>query len=98
MKIFSGKVISRKMEKTAKVSVERMVVHRLYRKRFKRTKNYLVHDELGSQIGDIVKFVACKPISKFKKWKIIKIIGKKEETDKTVSVNPKIKVTVKKKG
>src|SRR4030065_1077494 len=96
MKIFSGKVISRKMERTVKISVERMVIHKIYKKRYKRIKNYLVHDELGSQVGDVVKFAACKPISKSKKWKIIKIVDKKEKPNETLNVKSKIKVTVKK--
>lgn len=72
MKVFTGKVIAKLGEKTAKVAVERVVVHPLYQKRFKRTKNYLVHDEAGSKVGDKVKFVASRPHSKLKKWRIIK--------------------------
>ena len=72
MKIFTGKVISTKMPKTATVAVERMVVHPLYFKRYKRMQKYHVHDEVGVKIGDTVKFVTCKPISKSKKWRIIK--------------------------
>lgn len=84
MKIFTGKVISTKMDKTATVLVERVVVHPLYKKRFKRSKKYHVHDELGTAIGQTVNFVACKPISKLKKWKIIenKNKGLKVKSDK----------------
>ncbi len=71
MKIFTGKVISTKAAKTAVVAVERIVVHPLYGKRFKRIKNYQVHDEIGVKEGEKVKFVPCRPISKMKKWKII---------------------------
>jgi len=78
MKIFIGKVISTKMAKTATVAVERTVVHPMYHKRFKRIKKYHVHDELEVSVGDIVRFAACKPISKLKKWKIIeKVVAKK---------------------
>lgn len=72
MKIFTGKVISHKMAKTATVVVERTVVHPVYLKRYKRLKKYHVDDEIGVKVGDTVKFVACKPISKLKKWRIVK--------------------------
>ncbi len=71
MKIFTGKVIAKKMAKTATVEVVKMVIHPLYQKRFKKKKKYLVHDETGVDVGQTVKFVACKPYSKLKKWKII---------------------------
>jgi len=74
MKIFRGKVVSTKMAKTATVAVAKTVVHPIYKKRFQRTKKYHVHDELGAKVGDEVKFVATKPISKLKKWKITKIL------------------------
>ena len=71
MKIFNGTVI-KTSERTAKVAVERVVVHPIYGKRLRRTKNYLVHDEVGVKVGDKVQFVATKPISKKKKWRIVK--------------------------
>jgi small subunit ribosomal protein S17 len=74
MKIFIGRVISTKMPKTATIVLERIVVHPLYKKRFKRAKKYHVHDEIGVKEGQIVKFVASKSYSKIKKWKIIEII------------------------
>jgi small subunit ribosomal protein S17 len=82
MKIFTGKVISTKSAKTAVVAVERIVVHPLYKKRFKRVKKYQVHDERGTKEGEMVKFVACKPISKTKKWKIIEVIKEKGKKKK----------------
>lgn len=74
MKIFTGKVVSKKMQKTATVEVERVLTHPIYRKKIKRVKKYHVHDELGASIGQIVRFVASKPYSKTKKWKIIEIV------------------------
>ena len=83
MKIFRGKVISKKMDKTATVAVERIVVHPLYKKRFRRTKKFHVHDDRGVKVGDEVKFVASKPYSKLKKWKITEVlIGQKEKPEK----------------
>ncbi len=75
MKIFTGKVISKKMEKTATVSVERVVVDPIYKKRVKRNKKYQVHDEIGAKAGQAVHFVASKPYSKTKKWKISEILN-----------------------
>jgi small subunit ribosomal protein S17 len=82
MKIFTGKVISVKMPKTASVVVERVVAHPVYKKRFKRTKKYQVHDEFGVASGQVVKFVASKPFSKTKRWKIIEVVGEKEDKDR----------------
>lgn len=62
------------MDKTATVEVERIVAHPIYKKRLKKTKKYQVHDELGAKEGQEVKFVATKPISKLKKWKVIEVI------------------------
>lgn len=71
IKIFTGKVVSTKMAKTATVSVDRVIVHPKYGKRFKRDRKYQVHDEVGVKVGEVVKFVACKPYSKTKKWIIL---------------------------
>lgn len=79
MKIFTGKVLHTKMQKTAVVEVVRMMAHPIYGKHVKRTKKYLVHDEVGVKAGDTVKFVACRPVSKLKKWKIV---GDKVEAPK----------------
>ena len=83
MKIFIGKVISTKMPKTAKVLVERTVIHPIYKKRYKRAKKYQVQDEIGVKQGQRVKFVASRPFSKTKKWKIVEIVGQ------AVQSNPK---------
>jgi small subunit ribosomal protein S17 len=82
MKIFTGKVISKKMDKTATVAVESFMAHPVYKKRYKRLKKYHVHDELGSKVGQTVRFVASKPYSKLKKWKIIEILNNKSEGGK----------------
>ncbi|HEX6976996.1 MAG TPA: 30S ribosomal protein S17 [Patescibacteria group bacterium] len=79
MKIFTGVVENTKNAKTASVMVERVFVHPLYKKRLKRTKKYMVHDEFGAEVGDIVHFVATKPVSKMKKWVIVKVEEKKAE-------------------
>jgi small subunit ribosomal protein S17 len=68
MKIFQGKIIGMKMDKTISVEVERILAHSIYKKRFKRSKKYHVHSENAHKIGDIVNFVECPPISKSKRW------------------------------
>ena len=83
MKILTGKVISTKMDKTATVVVERVVVHPLYRKRFRRIKKYHVRDEIGAKEGNTVKFVASKPYSKQVKWVLIEVVKDDKSTKKT---------------
>lgn len=74
MKIFTGKIVSIKTDKTATVEVTRVVVHPVYKKRFRRVKKYQVHNELKAKEGNTVRFVASRPYSKLKKWKIIEIV------------------------
>ncbi|MCA9448585.1 MAG: 30S ribosomal protein S17, partial [Candidatus Omnitrophica bacterium] len=72
-----GTVVSTKMDKTAVVRVERLVEHRLYKKTMKRTKNYHAHDEKGEcGVGDEVRLMETKPISKTKCWRVVEIIKK----------------------
>ncbi len=82
MKLITGVITATKMNKTATVSVTRFVTHPLYQKRLRRTKKYQVHDEVGHQVGEQVNFVACAPISKTKKWKIVESapVARKVET------------------
>jgi small subunit ribosomal protein S17 len=82
MKIFTGRVIATKSAKTATVAVERVVIHPLYKKRFKRLTKFQVHDEIGVKVGDGVKFADCRPISKTKKWKISEVVKEKKEAKK----------------
>ena len=91
MIILSGKVISNKMEKTATVVVERVVVHPLYKKRFRRSKKYHVHDTFGVKVGQTVKFVASKPFSRSKRWKIIEVVDKKKEGAKKTKTKKALK-------
>ena len=87
MKIFTGHVIGTKTAKTAAVAVERVTIHPLYKKRFRRDTNFQVHDEMGVKIGDTVKFTAGRPMSKTKKWKILEVVSsKKSEISKSEKV------------
>lgn len=94
MKILTGKIISTKMAKTATVEVVRFVAHPLYRKRMKLTKKYQVHDELSHKVGEEVNFVACAPISKTKKWRILE--EKTENKKKPEQVKSEVKKAPKK--
>jgi small subunit ribosomal protein S17 len=76
MKLITGTVRSAKMAKTVVVEVTRMWQHPMYLKRVKRTKRYLVHDELGAKVGDRVTIGEVRPLSKLKRFKITEIIKK----------------------
>ena len=72
-KIKKGKVILVSSENTVKVEITRYKAHPLYKKKFKVSKKYLVHDIDGnSKVGDYVEIEETRPISKRKKWKIKK--------------------------
>lgn len=71
-----GVVIGTKMKKTVAVQVERQVRHPLYKKIVKKKKRFLAHDEYEKcKLGDTVKIVASRPISKQKRWRVEEIIG-----------------------
>lgn len=72
-----GTVVSNKMQKTAVVLVERLTKHRTYGKFFRRHSKYMVHDPKGiCQLGDKVKIIESRPVSKKKRWQVIEIISK----------------------
>ena len=72
-----GIVISNKMQKTIVVKIENRYAHPMYSKTLVKTKKYLAHDELEEcNIGDQVLLEECRPLSKRKRWKLIKIISK----------------------
>lgn len=74
-----GRVLSTKSKNTATVLVERLAMHPLYKKTYLRSKKYLVDNQLGVKEGDVVEIVNCKPVSKRKNWKIVKVVGKSLE-------------------
>ncbi len=72
-----GKVLSDKMDKTIVVAVEDSVAHPLYKKIVKRTYKLKAHDENNEcGIGDTVKVMECRPLSKDKRWRLVEIIEK----------------------
>ena len=73
----TGKVISNKMTKSIIVAIERKVAHPLYKKYFKRTTKFYVHDEKNeASVGDTVKIMETRPLSKLKRWRLIEIVTK----------------------
>lgn len=74
-KIRIGKVVSNKMEKSIVVTIERRVPHPIYKKYFKRTSKLMAHDEKREAgIGDIVKVMETRPMSKQKRWRLVEIV------------------------
>ncbi|NOX36122.1 MAG: 30S ribosomal protein S17 [Calditrichaeota bacterium] len=72
-----GVVVSDKMDKTVVVAVERLVKHPLYKKYIKRTKKFKAHDERNEcQVGDKVKIMETRPLSKTKRWRVVEILEK----------------------
>ena len=72
-RILQGVVVSDKMSKTVVVRVERRVMDPLYKKVVRRSKKYAAHDEDNScKIGDVVKIRECRPISKRKRWEVLR--------------------------
>ena len=71
-RILQGTVVSDKGDKTVIVSVERRVMHPIYKKFIRRSKKYAAHDENNSsKVGDVVRIRECAPISKTKRWELI---------------------------
>lgn len=74
-----GVVVSDKMDKTCVVAVERIVRHKLYGKRVRRTKKYKVHDEQNQcRVGDRVRIMETRPLSKDKRWRVVEILQRAE--------------------
>lgn len=74
-RILTGKVKSNKADKTIVVAIVRHIAHPLYKKYFKRTKNVMAHDEANEcNIGDTVKVIESKPLSRNKRWALLQIV------------------------
>lgn len=78
-RILQGTVVSDKGDKTIKVNVVRSVAHPVYKKTVKVSKRYAAHDETNqAKIGDVVKIIESKPISKTKRWALLELVSKGE--------------------
>jgi small subunit ribosomal protein S17 len=74
-KVRVGLVVSNAMDKTVTVTVERQFPHPLYGKGMKRTQKYHAHDEKNEYlVGDTVKIVETRPLSKTKRWRVVELI------------------------
>ncbi len=72
-----GVVVSNKMDKSIIVAIERRVAHPIYKKYFKKTTKLMAHDENNEcGIGDVVKIMETRPLSKDKKWRLVEIVEK----------------------
>ena len=71
-----GIVASDKMTNTVVVRVDRLVLHRKYRRYVRRTSKFMAHDEKGSTVGDKVKIVETRPLSARKRWRVVEILQK----------------------
>lgn len=70
-----GKVVSDKSDKTRVVVVESLKKHRIYKRTFKQTKRFHVHDEENrSHTGDLIRIEECRPMSKLKRWRLLEIV------------------------
>lgn len=76
-KVYRGRVISDKMDKTVTVAVETMKKHPLYGKRVKYTKKFKAHDEKNAaRYGDLVEIMETRPLSKTKRFRLVQIVEK----------------------
>jgi len=71
----TGVVVSNKMDKTVSVKVERRLMHPLYGKFVKRSKKFFAHDEENTcNVGDVVRIMETRPLSKMKRWRLVEVI------------------------
>jgi small subunit ribosomal protein S17 len=73
-KVRTGVVVSDKMTKTVTVSLTRRYAHGFYGKQVTRTKTVAAHDEQGAKMGDTVRIVETRPLSKTKRWRVVDIV------------------------
>jgi len=80
-KTLTGTVVSDKMQKSIVVQVTRRVRHPVYGKEIKKAKKFHAHDENNdAKIGDTVRIVESRPISRLKRWRLVEIVAKAEKT------------------
>ena len=82
-----GIVLQRKQDKTAIVSLEKFQTHALYKKRIRRAKKVYAHDEKNSALaGDTVLITETRPLSKTKRWRIVKILERSKVSQDKVNI------------
>jgi small subunit ribosomal protein S17 len=88
-KTLTGKVVSTKMQKTIAVLIQRYVPHPAYGKYQRRTTQLLAHDENGeSRTGDVVAIQECRPLSRRKNWRLVKVLERAPQTDQPAETTP----------
>ena len=76
-KVYTGRVVSDKMDKTITVQVETYKTHSLYGKRVKYSKKFKAHDEQNeAKVGDVVRIMETRPLSKDKRWRLVEVVEK----------------------
>jgi small subunit ribosomal protein S17 len=76
-KVYTGRVVSDKMDKTVTVMVETQKKHALYGKRVKYSKKFKAHDELNeAKMGDIVRIMETRPLSATKRFRVVEVVEK----------------------
>ncbi len=79
-KTMIGTVASNKMDKTVVVKVEKLKRHRIYHRNLRRVVSYKAHDEQNAcNVGDVVRIVETRPLSKEKRWRVVEIIKRGEQ-------------------
>ena len=79
LRTIEGRVVSNKMAKTVTVLLERQVPHPLYGKIVRRSTKVHAHDEAGEcKEGDVVRIAECRPLSKTKNWRVVKVVTRAE--------------------
>jgi len=82
VKTLTGKVVSTKMQKTISVLIQRYVPHATYGKYQRRTTQLLAHDENSeSRTGDLVSIEQCRPMSRHKSWRLVKVLERGPQSD-----------------
>lgn len=78
-----GRVTSDRMDKSVVVRVDRIVLHKLYKRYVRRTAHFMAHDETNScQVGDTVEIVECRPVSARKRWRVRRIVRSASDADR----------------
>ncbi len=77
-KVRTGVVVSDKMEKSVVVELTRRFAHPLYGKRITRTRRVMAHDAHDAKVGDTVRIMETRPLSKTKRWRVVEIVTRAE--------------------
>jgi small subunit ribosomal protein S17 len=88
-KTLTGRVVSTKMQKTISVTIERYVPHPQYSKYQRRTTQLLAHDESNeSRTGDLVEIEECRPLSRHKSWRLVKVLQRAPQAEQASEATP----------